>query len=820
MRKDAVTTHASLSFTYKTAMRRLIVSIAAIALVFGCCFGQELVWSEEFDALDTNLWDFDVGGGGWDNKELQQYRRENVRVENGKLIIRIQEEADGNITSGRIFSKVDLLSRYQYGRNEASIMLPADMEHGLWPSFWMLGSNYKESIFPASGAIKIMQGGSGNAREQGLSMNSHVGSSIYWEADDGSTISGEHEIDTPYGLTSDFHTYVLQWTPERITTSVGGVAILSQDISSCDCDELHQEFIFVLNVAAGGTYPRISDKSEVLTSLPSQMEVDYIRFYNNSYTQRGFASSPTYANQPPPTYVDQFPRPTPEFSTPAPSPFPQPSMAPIFVAESPFADFVSEPTLPFPVFATHVPVTPLPTTPSPTTPEPTNSPTWTPTVAPSEPPSPGPTTAEPSSSPSTSEPTFQPSFSPTDKPSSSPSMNPSSSPTMTPTVPPLQRLTATGNTMALDNVDPLDPVETLTWQQVTRDHLVGEMGNILDAELVDLTVTLTDQNPPYSTRRRRNLLRRLQSNTQEITFDTAVTVKSAKDDLDANSFVDEAFETDDQKKAYLDGLRSSDSAFANVETLFMTQGESGVSQIIEAPATDGGGVNTSGVPFIVGIVVGAVVVAFVGLFVFSRRRRRKRQKRKSASGTAIRPPGASAKEAYPIEVDELDDSLYDFDLQVPTGRSTQDDTSGIFTSNSSVTMDYDDQVALQKASMYASPETGAPPPGVPAVTESYKRRPSGEFYRFTVDAPSGLLGMVLESSVEGTPSVYGIKNTSPLASDVQVGDRLVLVDGLDVSEMDATAVSRLIASKKMNKYRNLVFVRPNDQDESVDISVK
>lgn len=46
-----------------------------------------------------------------------------------------------------------------------------------------------------------------------------------------------------------------------------------------------------------------------------------------------------------------------------------------------------------------------------------------------------------------------------------------------------------------------------------------------------------------------------------------------------------------------------------------------------------------------------------------------------------------------------------------------------------------------------------------------------------------------------------------------VGDRLIRVDGLDVSEMDATAVSRLIASKKTNQYRNLVFVRPSDPDE-------
>ena len=118
-----------------------------------------------------------------------------------------------------------------------------------------------------------------------------------------------------------------------------------------------------------------------------------------------------------------------------------------------------------------------------------------------------------------------------------------------------------------------------------------------------------------------------------------------------------------------------------------------------------------------------------------------------------------------------EDSLYDFNLEVPL-RSSRDGGS-VFTSNSSVTIPYDDQVAFQKESMYASPD------GMGGVTESYMADPDDQFYRYTVEAPPGLLGMTLETSaLDGTPSVYGIKTTSPLASDVQVGDRLMSVDGV------------------------------------------
>lgn len=49
----------------------------------------QLVWNDEFDAPglpDSTRWNYNVGGHGWGNNELQYYtaaRSENARVENG-----------------------------------------------------------------------------------------------------------------------------------------------------------------------------------------------------------------------------------------------------------------------------------------------------------------------------------------------------------------------------------------------------------------------------------------------------------------------------------------------------------------------------------------------------------------------------------------------------------------------------------------------------------------------------------------------------------------------------------------------------------------
>jgi hypothetical protein len=74
-------------------------------------------------------------------------------------------------------------------------------------------------------------------------------------------------------------------------------------------------------------------------------------------------------------------------------------------------------------------------------------------------------------------------------------------------------------------------------------------------------------------------------------------------------------------------------------------------------------------------------------------------------------------------------------------------------------------------------------------------------------APPGVLGLILETSTsDGRPMVNSIKPSSCLTDLVLVGDRLISVDNENVSGMNASSVSRLIASR-LDKSRVLVFKR-------------
>lgn len=98
--------------------------------------GWTIAWHDEFNGpqLDLKNWTFDIGGGGWGNQEQEAYTNhpENVRVENGMLVIEARKEETS--VSGYPYSsariKTQGLHAWQYGRIEARIKLPSGRESG------------------------------------------------------------------------------------------------------------------------------------------------------------------------------------------------------------------------------------------------------------------------------------------------------------------------------------------------------------------------------------------------------------------------------------------------------------------------------------------------------------------------------------------------------------------------------------------------------------------------------------------------------------------------------------------------------------------
>ena len=187
---------------------------------FGASPGEmlTLVWSDEFDGdlLDPASWFFATGDGtekglpgGWGNNELQYYLPDSAQLGNGVLRITARQETIGglNYTSARINTE-DRFA-FKYGRIEASIKLPAGQ--GLWPAFWMLPQDTTYGVWAASGEIDIVEtvnlDGSGSDEIFGTL---HFGGEFPANSSAGTTYTPSADI------TSDFHTYALEWDETEI----------------------------------------------------------------------------------------------------------------------------------------------------------------------------------------------------------------------------------------------------------------------------------------------------------------------------------------------------------------------------------------------------------------------------------------------------------------------------------------------------------------------------------------------------------------------------------------------------------------------------
>ncbi len=233
-----------------------------------------LVWSDEFngDSINEDNWSFDIGGGGWGNKELEYYtdRKDNVRTEDGNLIIEAKKEQiyDYNYTSARLTTKN--LQTFTYGKIEARIRLPK--EQGLWPAFWMVGCDKDTIDWPKCGEIDIM--------EQINKENLIYGSAHYF-IDDSTLNFHKQETKSKSQIdVTDYHTYSIEWDDKKIQWFVDDIKYYEIDIT--DKEAFHKPFYMMLNLAIGGKWPGDPDET---TNLPAKMYVDYIRVYKNNNMQ-------------------------------------------------------------------------------------------------------------------------------------------------------------------------------------------------------------------------------------------------------------------------------------------------------------------------------------------------------------------------------------------------------------------------------------------------------------------------------------------------------------------------------------------------------
>jgi beta-glucanase (GH16 family) len=252
-------------------------------------------WCDEFNGaanspISSANWTYDTGGGGWGNNELEVYcaptsntspcssTSPNAYIDgSGHLAIQVRL-VGSTYTSARL--KTQGLQTFHSGRIEASIQMPSHA--GLWPAFWMLGSQRGVS-WPTVGESDIMENWPTTSNIPGPGATGNC-STIHTKLTGGPgkgkcfTLPNGGQVDTA------FHTYGEIWSANMIQFYLDDptqpfFVVTASDLPSGDVwpfSSSADPFFLITNVAVGGTLGAPTDS---LTGSQPPMLVDYVHQY-------------------------------------------------------------------------------------------------------------------------------------------------------------------------------------------------------------------------------------------------------------------------------------------------------------------------------------------------------------------------------------------------------------------------------------------------------------------------------------------------------------------------------------------------------------
>jgi len=232
--------------------------------------GYSINWSDEFDgdAVNNDIWGYNIGDNGWGNNELQYYTNDskNSFIENGNLIIKAIREDDGSYTSARLLTQDK--KEFQYGRVDVRAKLPEGQ--GVWPAIWMLGANISDISWPACGELDIME-------LVGHEPNK-VHATAHWGVEGSPSIYNGKSTIKPEGYQDVYHVFSVIWEVSKVTFLVDEepIHVINTSNTAGYNYPFNAPFFMIMNVAVGGNWPGYPDDT---TTFPQTMTVDYVRVF-------------------------------------------------------------------------------------------------------------------------------------------------------------------------------------------------------------------------------------------------------------------------------------------------------------------------------------------------------------------------------------------------------------------------------------------------------------------------------------------------------------------------------------------------------------
>jgi beta-glucanase (GH16 family) len=256
-------------------LRNLIVLMAILncSILIAQPF-KKIIWSDEFNYKglpDTKKWNYDTGGHGWGNNELQYYtakQLKNARVENGYLIIEAHKEkiANNPYSSARLVTKGK--GEWTYGRIDVRARIPKGL--GTWPAIWMLGSSTPLK-WPDDGEIDIMEH---VGYDQG-----NIHASVHTKKYNHIQRTQKTDSLIVKDCSEKFHIYSVEWNAEHLTILVDNQVYFhfNNDHTGNDAWPFNAPMHLLLNIAVGGFWGGLKGIDN--TIFPKKMEIDYVRVF-------------------------------------------------------------------------------------------------------------------------------------------------------------------------------------------------------------------------------------------------------------------------------------------------------------------------------------------------------------------------------------------------------------------------------------------------------------------------------------------------------------------------------------------------------------
>ncbi|WP_314408599.1 RICIN domain-containing protein [Streptomyces kroppenstedtii] len=239
-------------------------------------------------APNSSKWQIETGDNV-NNHERQYYTAGNNNAKldgQGHLVIEARRENPNNYqcwygrceyTSARLNTSGKFTTTY--GRVEARLKVPRGQ--GMWPAFWMLGNDIGQVGWPNSGEIDVMENVGfepgtvhGTLHGPGYSGSAGIGA--------GYTLPGGQ------AFADAFHTFAVDWSPERVTWSVDGTVYQTRTPADLGGKQwvFNKPFFLILNLAVGGYWPGDPDGS---TTFPKQLVVDEVKVTTGESSGSGSA---------------------------------------------------------------------------------------------------------------------------------------------------------------------------------------------------------------------------------------------------------------------------------------------------------------------------------------------------------------------------------------------------------------------------------------------------------------------------------------------------------------------------------------------------